>query len=732
MELLFCSKRLDSGSQNDWPLVRASALRNMSIYSLGSDAWQRIAGYLDALDLLELLSTGDSTLCAALKPSIRDFALCLRTTNAPRLSSLLSLFKRSSSHLSGLSISLAEYYDQLKFVPEEHETEKWQSLVPETLEALQLALDCSSPPFSSLLTSLATVAPKLTALYITKAPKELTLPSSLTKLELGLLPAFVMPPAAPNHANLLQSLPTTLTHLKIIPNSSLTSEIAASDLPFQKMPLVVFHASITFRSLSKEEARWSILPNTIVDLKASFIYGMRNQFFDPPTDLSWKQLFPGLVSLEVPLGSLAEISLLQKPDASQGEEILAEQIEKIASSFPESLTALQTIMMPIMLGTRNTADVTTVLRAIGSRLRVFQQKAGLLDKSVLQWMPHWEDPRVQLFGVTIDPYTQTEMFAAGENFEIFSKNENHAISQLSRNATSLSPGPFPASALSLLPRTIASLEVRLMQKESFSLESASEASKRNDARNNVGAGDSNNLEFNSQLGWTQLGWPTALTSLQIVMAPQGVPLHLGCLPATLTALIIDSSGPFNYQGGNLAHMKRLTFLSVYSAPDKWITSLNDLPRSLRSITIEQASEAFEKAELRNFFFHLEKLVLNDQKYSPDVLQWVPPTLTSLALRTVSDKATWNERQFENLAKTKLAFLQLAGDAQWPFTLTLNVFSRFLPKTLATLALNIADWNKKGFLNEDIAMHIPSTLLSFQSTNYKLEGMVKEKLSRNTE
>lgn len=133
----------------------------MSIYGLKSDAWACISSYLDATDIIKLVFTGDSTLLTVLKPAIRALALQLETTTSPSLSSLMRLFKVYLSHLRRLSISLVFWYSRLRFVSEDHTAEKWKSFFPESLESLELFLACDTPPFTSLMASLANVTTEI-------------------------------------------------------------------------------------------------------------------------------------------------------------------------------------------------------------------------------------------------------------------------------------------------------------------------------------------------------------------------------------------------------------------------------------------------------------------------------------------------------------------------------------------------------------------------------------------
>lgn len=265
----------------------------MSIYRLGSDVWQCILPFMDAHDTLRLLLIGDTTLRTCLKPAIRDFCLKLNTLKAPKLSSLLNIFKVSSSRPIRFHISLDNCYRDLLFVREDYTAEKWKTFFPETLETLGLALLCDKPPFTSLLASLATIAPQLKILHIYKVPESIDLPHSLTFLEIGAPHSWQLHSTLLKTPMFIERLPSTLTHLKLYTTFTLVSKIEACNLPFRKMPLTLFHGDVVFSSLTEEQACWSIFPNTIVDLAAKLFYGEKEQLFKSPgPHLSWKQLFP--------------------------------------------------------------------------------------------------------------------------------------------------------------------------------------------------------------------------------------------------------------------------------------------------------------------------------------------------------------------------------------------------------------------------------------------------------
>lgn len=707
----------------------------MSIYRLVSDVWQSILYYLDATDAIKLLSTGDSALRSRLKHAIRDFCFCLQTRTSPRLSSLLCALKDYSRHPLGFSVSLGPYHYKLKFLPETHTAEKWKTFFPETLEVLQLDLECEKPPFTSFFASLAHIAPNLTALRVRQLASELTLPRFLKKLELGTSSIYSGRNSPLNISSLIQRLPTTLTHLQLPGNQRLVTKIAAPNLPFKNMPLVFFQGNICFQSLSKEEALWSLLPNSIVNLTARLSYGEKDEFFEFPRNPTWTQIFPGLTSIDVPMDSLVDDSMFKKLHTSFDEEIPAKQIETISFSFPTSLTSLQTALLS---GSSSKNDLLPTIRALGHRLRFFNCRAALFDRDIVKFLPRWENPKFKLLDSIFDYELQADVLAEGEDFEKFQNDKEHPIFYLNRSATSLNPSILTLSAIPFLPKTLTSMDFNILgATNSFSLESAMEVAKQLHVRNNIGVNGAANFDFNPQLVWTHLEWPTALTTLYLRIYQPEILLHLGCLPATLTKLNIQTMSEFELQeGGNLAHIRELTHLQLSGTPRNsglWFTSLNSLPRSLRSLSLLSApcaEHVFVNEEFQKFFFNLEELCLDGIFHDANVLLWIPPTLSFLTIMLRGEGGScWSEKHFENISRTKLASLQLSGPVKWPEELSFDVFSRYLPKTLASLCLYLPDWNGKNF-EEEIARHIPDRLLSFESANFNLKTLVDARMAKH--
>lgn len=697
----------------------------MALNQLDSSALGHILAHLDTQDILQLVVTGDLALRAHLKPAMRDFVIRIETRKSPRLSSLLNLVKTHASNPRRFSIVVGKFHEQLRFVPEDHDGGKWKSVFPQDLEALDLSLEFCDLPFSSLFASLSIAAHKLKSIRCLSIPRELTLPTSLTKIEFGSPIEWHEEKRVLNHPTLFQRLPSTLTSLKLHNNLHIHSDIAAEHLLFKKLPLTVFHAIIHFRSLNEDDAQWSILPNTIVDLSASFTYGQEETIFEPPTEQTWAQLFPNLTSLNVPVECLAEDSLIQGVDPADRAQSVPEQL---ASAFPASLTVLNTS------GSRHynydDNDVPIVIRALGDRLKTFSFERAGFNAYSLQSLPHWENPKVMLFK------TQSEFgrisLAGGENYENFLK-EDHPVSRLCRTATSLHPRHLPASAIALIPKTIKTLGFQVMAQDPITVQSASDATERSLKSGNANSGAlSVTSDFNRELAWTQLGWPTALTNLSLTLMQTS--LHLGCLPTTITELQLLAPRGFIFEGGNLAHMKQLTSLSIQGPPTNgkaMLESLNDFPKSLRSISLASmscADNAFDKAEFQKFFENLEQLILDGPNYSADVLIHLSASLKHIELYVGPEGAGWSEKHWEGIARTQAVYLALDVAAQWPETLKFDVFSKYLPKTLGTLNLNISDWNGKGF-EQEIAQHIPGDLPAFNTPNPKLATLVMAKIQQ---
>lgn len=495
------------------------------------------------------------------------------------------------------------------------------------------------------------------------------------------------------------------------------------------MPLTVFHGAITFTELNKEEAHWSILPNTIVDLRAYYTYSHGVVPFDYPADPSWAQLFPGLTSLDVPPSSLAPQKMLKPISDSHNEEISQKEIEKFSLSFPATLTALNVLensrSQPIN-------DVPIIIRAIGHRLRSFSVESQSFTSSAPQLLPNWENPNVKLFNTVSDRYTGNIELAEDENFENLISNKNHPITQLCRSATSLKTGIMPAWAVTFLPKTITSLEMEIVSNgSSFSILSASKAHERNGARSESVDMGTTNIPYNQALGWTQLGWPSALTKLKLNSESEAMRLHFGCLPATLNDLNLYLNAKFEFEGGDLTHMRRLTSFSIYGPTVNDVplfTSLSALPRSLRTIRASYCSiaeQVFENPEFQDFFDDLQYLTLSPRGLSSDVLRYIPTSLYALILTASEKGADWSEEQFEQISRcSKLVNLNLRGGAAWPATLKFDVFSRYMPKSLTSLQLHIDDWDGEG-LAKEIAPHIPP-LVSFHTYYSELQELVNSR------
>lgn len=689
----------------------------MSVYRLGSDAWSVILSYLDAQDTRRLLMSGDKTLQSCLKPAIRDFVACFATVRPPRLSSLLNSFKEHSIRPTRFSISLDTFYACLQFVPEDYTVEEWASFLPPTLESLELAIGCSQPPFSSLLESIDVLAPRLNKLCICNAPEKLGLPQTLTQLEISALQGWIVPSYG---AKLFHSLPSTLTHLKFCHTILVKPDMTVSELPFRKMPLTFLHGRFSFVPLSKEQACWSILPNTITNLRAELRYGKNADLFENPSmSLSWKVLFPNLRSLHIPL-SLSDESLIKNAPTALDGQISEEQIVSIRSAFPASLTELH--LVPSRYNHMQ-YELPLAVRALGPQLRLYQYGLATLSPAVLQWLPKLENPKVKLLKTTTSAAFNREVLDEDENFEKFCFDKTHPISRLCPSATSLKPGILPASALSFLPKTIAELEFEVAFQEPLSLESALEASKR--VKSNYNNVDTDN--YNPEMGWKALGWPFKLTQLTLHLhQPQS--LHFGCLPPTLKELNLYAWIPvgFVFEGGDLARMTELSLLRLTTMSESVITSLDGLPRSLNSISTNGkaiANDVFTNPDgLQNFCF-LERMDIKGNECSADVLLYLPKSLKILYINLTKTGAVLSEEHFKGIFRTTLARLVLSGDAIWPDHLDFDVFSRYLPKSLVFFSLCLSDLDYKN-LETKIAPHIPATLMEFDSSSSKLVQLVK--------
>lgn len=203
-----------------------------------------------------------------------------------------------------------------------------------------------------------------------------------------------------------------------------------------------------------------------------------------------------------------------------------------------------------------------IIRALGSRLRLFSIEKNILDTSALKVLPHWENPKVKLMQSRFHAANCQIMIDESENFETFLKNKNHALHRLSSSVSSLLTSELPASALSFLPKSLTSLECNVAWFEPFSLQMASMALDQQWSRANVAATETDSLAYHQALGWLLLGWPTALKKLILNFPSIRLPLHFGCLPATLQELKIVVPLKFTFEGGDLAHMSHLEIFSI--------------------------------------------------------------------------------------------------------------------------------------------------------------------------
>lgn len=119
----------------------------MSIYRLYGDIWDVILPYLDTPDTIRLLLCGDLTLCAILKPVIRDFVVELKHKRIPSLSLLLHLFKFASIKQQRFSLSLGTHYDDFQSIYEAYTVETWKRVFPQTSRRWSCICPVRSPPF---------------------------------------------------------------------------------------------------------------------------------------------------------------------------------------------------------------------------------------------------------------------------------------------------------------------------------------------------------------------------------------------------------------------------------------------------------------------------------------------------------------------------------------------------------------------------------------------------------
>lgn len=475
------------------------------------------------------------------------------------------------------------------------------------------------------------------------------------------------------------------------------------------MPLTLFQGNIKFPCLSKEDASWTIFPSTIEYLTAELFYGETGEFFEFPKNPSWKQLFPSLKSLKLPLDSLVELPLATGLSTASVGQISGEQIESIRSSFPESLTHLE--MTPIDSDFYECLPM--VVLALGHRLTRYNFENCRFSSDMLKWMPKWENPSVKFTKIITDDIRTLEIAPKDENMETkFSLNKKHPISHLYRNATSFDTEKIPASKISLLPRTLTSLTFAMDEQEPLSLKNLF-------------------LErFSSSI--SELGWPPNVTKIR--MTYNGGPLHLHGLPFTLKELCIVALRPMEVESGSdFSVFSKLSIFQVLGASKLLVNTLHGLPRSLNTLSAAStrvtADSVFLEPDFQNFFFNLERLVLTGRDYSADVLLYVPKTLKALLVSISATGPCLNEKHFENIAKTKLAYLSFQEVIKWPKTLNFDVFSRFMPSTFAYLALDLDESQMTEGFEKELAPHIPNTLLEFDSDNSLLCDLVRDRMKQ---
>lgn len=681
----------------------------MSIYVLCSDIWEIIVCFLDGLDNINLISTGDRTLTARVKPVIRDFKFTLPPSKVIPLSSLLSIVKRHSNKVGILSIGKDE---GLQFQPEALTAEKWEEVFPQTLETLQLSVWTKVSPFTHLLGSLSIVAPKLKVLHLTVIPRNLTLPSSLTKLEIGYFSGEIKHMLVKVSLKIsLKILPTTLTHLKFSPQHFLNSNLSVKELPFKKMPLKVFHANINFSSIDYDEALWSILPNTIEDLRAQLTYSRYEDFDAPKPNLSWAALFPNLSRLEISGHNLIDDLLIAGFGISSGKPLNATEIEILSNYYPKTLTNLIIYQEG---GFEVTPHIDAIITAIGHRLRLFSTYDDELPNDFLALIPHWQNPHTELVSTESQHFERLSERETRENF----LNKNHPISLLNRNVTRLKTSYLPATAIPLLPKNIKSITFALCGSETISSPHRSEMS----SYPNVNIQE--DVSYSSS--WELLQWSPHLTKLEIIggKLPPGTSFSFKCLPPTLTKLQISCRGLMEVTESDLSHIEGL-FSFSFSGCAPILTRMQDLPRSLRKIDVDGAPiarEVFETEGAENFFYNLRTLILNRVGLHVDGILRLPKTLTRLSVDP--DDGVWTEEHFKVFSEMKLSELDLYSYATWGESIPLDVFARYLPSTLAHLTLELTDLNAKKNAY-DIAQFIPTGLNTFYScSNPVLNAAVK--------
>lgn len=558
-------------------------------------------------------------------------------------------------------------------------------------------------------------------------PASLALPPSLTFLEIDSPLSWAPDNSIKEPPMFLESLPTTLTHLQLFSYFVLVTEIEVTKLPFRKMPLTYFYGNIKFSNLSKDNAHWDVLPPTIEYLQSELSYGDEGEIFEKPkTPSSWKQLFPKLTHLDVPMDSLADSHLVEASSTALFGQDSEKQIELIRSSFPESLTSLK--MSPID-STGYYEGLPLLIYALGDRLRRYEHDSCSFSSAVLKQLPKWENPRVKLMNTIGDGILARERIVGSDNsMENLFSDKNHPIFNLCSSATSLKCGILPASAISLLPKTLTSMEFDNAEQEPLSLSSALTASHRMTSNDKNDAIDKEGIDIDNMPAWMALGWPPKLTTLRLSLYACPT-LHLQCLPPTLRELTLVRT--FSGEGGDLAHLKELSTLNlIYGDRNLGITSLDGFPRSLRRCTAfgtRISDRIVLNPDFQNFFMNLENLDLTGSQYSVDALLYLPRTLKVLFINIGEIGLLLSEKHFESIFRSKLSFLSLIGISEWPKDLSFDVFSRFMPISLASLVLHFHPPEHIENFEKNLSEHIPATLLEFHSNNELLCKLVKNRI-----